>query len=72
MEESTNQYKHITKDVRLKSSDTNLVGESRINYYILAKNIPKYIDIKLTLGVSIINATEKTLKILPVEDYEST
>ena len=44
MEESTNQNNHITKRVRLKSSSTNLNGESRIYYFILQKLPQKTID----------------------------
>ena len=37
MEESTNQSNHTTNRVRVKSSNTNLKGETRINYYILGR-----------------------------------
>ena len=50
MEESTNQNKHNTNCVRLKSSDTNLNGESRIYYFIL-QTFPTFpLDLKLTSG----------------------
>lgn len=39
MEESTYQEHHTMKRVTLKSSSTNLNGESRINYNILGWEI---------------------------------
>ena len=53
MEKSTNQSKHITFRVRLKSADTNLNGESRIYYFILPVKIRKPLDLNYTLRYKI-------------------
>jgi len=47
MEESTYQEHHTMKRVTLKSSSTNLNGESRINYNILGRNQKKHLTLTL-------------------------
>ena len=59
MEESTNQNKHNTNRVRLKSSDTNLNGESRIKLYILRLN---FLHLKKDASKLIVSELEKRLK----------
>lgn len=50
MEESTYQEHHTMKRVTLKSSSTNLNGESRINYNILGGKYGKTLDFECTPG----------------------
>lgn len=47
MEESTYQEHHTMKRVTLKSSSTNLNGESRINYNILGFTVKKLLTLQL-------------------------